>query len=232
MAKLGRRTKAIRAAVADKSGLSVEEAVRLIKGNATAKFDETIEIAMNLGVDTRHADQMVRGVVGLPNGTGKNVRVAVFARDLKAEEAKAAGADIVGAEDLMQTVQGGVIEFDRCIATPDMMPVVGRLGKVLGPRNLMPNPRVGTVTMEVADAVKAAKGGEVQFKAEKGGVVHAGVGKASFDADKLVENVLAFISAVAKAKPTGAKGAYMKKISLSSTMGAGVSIDVANASEQ
>ena len=232
MAKLGRRTKAIRAAVADKSGLSVEEAVRLIKGNATAKFDETIEIAMNLGVDTRHADQMVRGVVGLPNGTGKNVRVAVFARDSKAEEAKAAGADIVGAEDLMQTVQGGVIEFDRCIATPDMMPVVGRLGKVLGPRNLMPNPRVGTVTMEVADAVKAAKGGEVQFKAEKGGVVHAGVGKASFDADKLVENVLAFISAVAKAKPTGAKGAYMKKISLSSTMGAGVSIDVANASEQ
>ena len=232
MANLGKRTKAIRAAVADKSDLSVEEAVSLIKGNATAKFDETIEIAMNLGVDTRHADQMVRGVVGLPNGTGKNVRVAVFARDAKAEEAKAAGADIVGAEDLMQTVQGGVIEFDRCVATPDMMPVVGRLGKVLGPRNLMPNPKVGTVTMEVADAVKAAKGGEVQFKAEKGGVVHAGVGKASFDADKLVENVRAFISAVAKAKPTGAKGAYMKKISLSSTMGAGVSIDIANASEQ
>ena len=232
MVKIGKRTKAIRAAVADKSGLSVEEAVSLIKGNATAKFDETIEIAMNLGVDTRHADQMVRGVVGLPYGTGKNVRVAVFARDAKAEEAKAAGADIVGAEDLMQTVQGGVIEFDRCIATPDMMPVVGRLGKVLGPRNLMPNPKVGTVTMEVGDAVKAAKGGEVQFKAEKGGVVHAGVGKASFEADKLVENVRAFISAVAKAKPTGAKGAYMKKISLSSTMGAGVSIDVANASEQ
>ena len=232
MAKLGKRTKAIRAAVADKLNLSVEEAVSLIKGNATAKFDETIEISMNLGVDTRHADQMVRGVVGLPNGTGKNVRVAVFARDAKAEEAKAAGADIVGAEDLMQTVQGGVIEFDRCIATPDMMPVVGRLGKVLGPRNLMPNPRVGTVTMEVADAVKAAKGGEVQFKAEKGGVVHAGVGKASFDADKLVENVRAFISAVVKAKPPGAKGAYLKKISLSSTMGAGVSIDVANASAQ
>lgn len=232
MAKLGKRTKAIRAAVVDESDLSVEKAVSLIKSNATAKFDETIEIAMNLGVDTRHADQMVRGVVGLPNGTGKNVRVAVFARDAKAEEAKAAGADIVGAEDLMQTVQGGVIEFDRCIATPDMMPVVGRLGKVLGPRNLMPNPRVGTVTMEVADAVKAAKGGEVQFKAEKGGVVHAGVGKASFDADKLVENVRAFISAVAKAKPTGAKGAYMKKITLSSTMGAGVSIDVATASEQ
>ena len=231
MAKLGKRTRAIRAAVADKSVLSVEEAVSLIKGNSTAKFDETIEIAFNLGVDTRHADQMVRGVVGLPNGTGKNVRVAVFARDAKAEEAKAAGADIVGAEDLMQTVQGGVIEFDRCIATPDMMPVVGRLGKVLGPRNLMPNPKVGTVTMEVAVAVKAAKGGEVQFKAEKGGVVHAGVGKASFDADKLVENVRAFISAVAKAKPTGAKGTYMKKISLSSTMGAGVTIDVASASE-
>ena len=232
MTKIGKRTKAIHAAVQDKSNLSVEEAVNLIKGNATAKFDETIEIAMNLGVDTRHADQMVRGVVGLPNGTGRNVRVAVFAREAKAEEAKAAGADIVGAEDLMQTVQSGVIEFDRCIATPDMMPVVGRLGKVLGPRNLMPNPKVGTVTIEVADAVKAAKGGEVQFKAEKGGVVHAGVGKASFDADKLVENVRAFISAVAKAKPTGAKGAYMKKISLSSTMGAGVSIDVANASEQ
>ena len=232
MAKLGKRTRAIRAAVADKSVLSVEEAVSLIKGNSTAKFDETIEIAFNLGVDTRHADQMVRGVVGLPNGTGKNLRIAVFARDTKAEEAKAAGADIVGAEDLMQTVQAGTIEFDRCIATPDMMPVVGRLGKVLGPRNLMPNPKVGTVTMAVADAVKAAKGGEVQFKAEKGGVVHAGVGKASFDADKLIENVRAFIAAVAKAKPTGAKGAYMKKISLSSTMGAGVSIDITNASEQ
>ena len=231
MAKPGKRTRAIRDAVAEKSDLSIQEAVSLIKGNSNAKFDETIEIALNLGVDTRHADQMVRGVVGLPNGTGKNVRVAVFARDAKAEEAKAAGADIVGAEDLMQTVQGGVIEFDRCIATPDMMPVVGRLGKVLGPRNLMPNPKVGTVTTEVAVAVKAAKGGEVQFKAEKGGVVHAGVGKASFDADKLVENVRAFISAVAKAKPTGAKGTYMKKISLSSTMGAGVSIDVASASE-
>ncbi len=232
MTKLGKRSRAIRAAVADKVGLSVEEAVNLIKDNATAKFDETIEIAMSLGVDTRHADQMVRGVVGLPFGTGKNVRVAVFARDVKAEEAKSAGADIVGAEDLMQTVQGGTIEFDRCIATPDMMPVVGRLGKVLGPRNLMPNPKVGTVTMDVAEAVKAAKGGEVQFRAEKGGVVHAGVGKASFEADKIVENVRAFISAVAKAKPTGAKGTYMKKISLSSTMGAGVSIDLANASEQ
>jgi len=232
MAKLGKRTKAIRAAMAGKDSLTVEDAVSLIKTNATAKFDETIEIAMNLGVDTRHADQMVRGVVGLPNGTGKDVRVAVFARDAKADEAKAAGADIVGAEDLMQIVQGGKIEFDRCIATPDMMPIVGRLGKVLGPRNLMPNPKVGTVTMDVAEAVKAAKGGEVQFKAEKGGVVHAGVGKASFDADKLVQNIRAFVSAVAKAKPTGAKGAYLKKISLSSTMGAGVSVDVANASEQ
>lgn len=232
MAKFGKRTKAIRAAMAGKDSLTVEDAVSLIKANATAKFDETIEIAMNLGVDTRHADQMVRGVVGLPNGTGKDVRVAVFARDAKADEAKAAGADIVGAEDLMQIVQGGKIEFDRCIATPDMMPIVGRLGKVLGPRNLMPNPKVGTVTMDVAEAVKAAKGGEVQFKAEKGGVVHAGVGKASFDADKLVQNIRAFVSAVAKAKPTGAKGAYLKKISLSSTMGAGVSVDVANASEQ
>ena len=232
MAQLGKRTKAIRAAMAGKDSLTVEDAVSLIKANATAKFDETIEIAMNLGVDTRHADQMVRGVVGLPNGTGKDVRVAVFARDAKADEAKAAGADIVGAEDLMQIVQGGKIEFDRCIATPDMMPIVGRLGKVLGPRNLMPNPKVGTVTMDVAEAVKAAKGGEVQFKAEKGGVVHAGVGKASFDADKLVQNIRAFVSAVAKAKPTGAKGAYLKKISLSSTMGAGVSVDVANVSEQ
>ena len=232
MAKFGKRTKAIRAAMAGKDSLTVEDAVSLLKANATAKFDETIEIAMNLGVDTRHAHQMLRGVVGLPNGTGKNVRVAVFARDAKADEAKAAGAEIVGAEDLMQIVQGGKIEFDRCIATPDMMPIVGRLGKVLGPRNLMPNPKVGTVTMDVAEAVKAAKGGEVQFKAEKGGVVHAGVGKASFDADKLVQNIRAFVSAVAKAKPTGAKGAYMKKISLSSTMGAGVSVDVANASEQ
>jgi len=231
MAKLGKRTRAAREAFAGKDNLSVEDAVALVKGNASAKFDETVEISMNLGVDPRHADQMVRGVVGLPNGTGKDVRVAVFARGPKAEEAQAAGADIVGAEDLMETVQGGTIEFDRCIATPDMMPVVGRLGKVLGPRNLMPNPKVGTVTMDVADAVKAAKGGEVQFKAEKAGVVHAGVGKASFDEGKLVENVRAFISAVQKAKPTGAKGAYVQKISLSSTMGPGVSIDVANAAE-
>ncbi|WP_170350965.1 MULTISPECIES: 50S ribosomal protein L1 [Ruegeria] len=229
MAKLGKRTRAAREAVAGKENLSVEEAVSLVKGNATSKFDETIEIALNLGVDTRHADQMVRGVVGLPNGTGKAMRVAVFARGPKADEAKEAGADIIGAEDLMETIQGGTIEFDRCIATPDMMPIVGRLGKVLGPRNLMPNPKVGTVTMDVKAAVEAAKGGEVQFKAEKGGVVHAGVGKASFDEAKLVENVRAFISAVAKAKPSGAKGTYMKKIALSSTMGPGVTLDVAAA---
>ncbi|MEM6311827.1 MAG: 50S ribosomal protein L1 [Pseudomonadota bacterium] len=229
MAKLGKRTTAAREAFAGKENLTVEDAVALVKSNATAKFDETVEIAVQLGVDPRHADQMVRGVVGLPNGTGKDVRVAVFARGPKAEEAQAAGADIVGAEDLMETVQGGTIEFDRCIATPDMMPIVGRLGKVLGPRNLMPNPKVGTVTMDVADAVKNAKGGEVQFKVEKAGVVHAGVGKASFDEAKLVENVRAFMSAVAKAKPAGAKGAYMKKISLSSTMGPGVTLDVDNA---
>ncbi len=232
MAKFGKRMRAVRQAADGKVDLSVEEAVALVKANANAKFDETIEIAVNLGVDTRHADQMVRGVIGLPNGTGKSVRVAVFARDAKADEAKVAGADIVGAEDLMEIVQGGKIEFDRCIATPDMMPVVGRLGKVLGPRNLMPNPKVGTVTMDVVAAVKAAKGGEVQFKAEKGGVVHAGVGKASFDEAKLVENIKAFVEAVAKAKPSGAKGAYMKKIALSSTMGAGVTIDVGAASQR
>ena len=226
MAKLGKRTRAAREAFAGKENLTVEEAVALVKANATTKFDETVEIALNLGVDTRHADQMVRGVVGLPNGTGKAMRVAVFARGPKADEAKEAGADIVGAEDLMESIQAGNLDFDRCIATPDMMPIVGRLGKVLGPRNLMPNPKVGTVTMDVKAAVEAAKGGEVQFKAEKGGVVHAGVGKASFDEAKLVENVRAFISAVAKAKPSGAKGAYMKKIALSSTMGPGVTVDV------
>ncbi|WP_417728924.1 50S ribosomal protein L1 [Roseovarius sp.] len=229
MAKLGKRTRALREAFDGKDNLSVEDAIALIKGCATAKFDETVEISMNLGVDPRHADQMVRGVVGLPNGTGKTVRVAVFARGAKADEAQAAGADIVGAEDLMETVQSGKIEFDRCIATPDMMPVVGRLGKVLGPRNLMPNPKVGTVTMDVAQAVKDAKGGQVQFKAEKAGVVHAGIGKASFDAAKLAENVRAFVSAVQRAKPAGAKGTYVKKISLSSTMGAGVSVDVNSA---
>ena len=229
MAKLGKRTRAAREAFAGKEELTVEEAVALVKANATAKFDETFEVAMNLGVDPRHADQMVRGVVSLPNGTGKTVRVAVFARGPKAEEAQAAGADIVGAEDLMETVQSGKIEFDRCIATPDMMPIVGRLGKVLGPRNLMPNPKVGTVTMDVAQAVANAKGGEVQFKVEKAGVIHAGIGKASFDEGKLVENLRAFVDAVAKAKPAGAKGAYMKKIAISSTMGPGVSVDVSNA---
>ncbi|WP_270726356.1 50S ribosomal protein L1 [Shimia sp. Alg240-R146] len=232
MAKLGKRTAAAREAFAGKDNVTVEEAVALVKGNATAKFDETVEIAVQLGVDPRHADQMVRGVVGLPNGTGKTVRVAVFARGPKAEEAQAAGADIVGAEDLMEVVQGGTIDFDRCIATPDMMPVVGRLGKVLGPRNLMPNPKVGTVTMDVKAAVEAAKGGEVQFKVEKAGVVHAGVGKASFDEGKLVENVKAFMDAVLKAKPAGAKGAYVKKIALSSTMGPGVTIDIDNAAAQ
>ncbi len=229
MAKLGKRTRTAREAFAGKTDLSVEEAVALIKANASAKFDETVEIAMNLGVDPRHADQMVRGVVGLPNGTGKDVRVAVFARGAKADEAKAAGADIVGAEDLMEIIQGGKIDFDRCIATPDMMPVVGRLGKVLGPRNLMPNPKVGTVTMDVAQAVKNAKGGEVQFKAEKAGVIHAGVGKVSFDDGKLAENIRAFVGAVARARPTGAKGTYMKKVSLSSTMGPGVSVSVDSA---
>ncbi len=232
MTKIGKRTRAAREAFDGKDNLSVQEAVALIKSNANAKFDETVEIALNLGVDPRHADQMVRGVVGLPNGTGKDVRVAVFARGAKADEAKEAGADIVGAEDLMETIQGGEINFDRCIATPDMMPIVGRLGKVLGPRNLMPNPKVGTVTMDVGEAVKNAKGGEVQFKAEKAGVVHAGVGKVSFDEGKLVENIRAFIGAVARAKPTGAKGTYMKKIALSSTMGPGVSVDVAEATAE
>jgi len=232
MAKTGKRTAAAREAFAGKSDVTVEEAVALVKANASAKFDETLEIAMNLGVDPRHADQMVRGVVGLPNGTGKTVRVAVFARGPKADEATAAGADIVGAEDLMETIQSGKIEFDRCIATPDMMPIVGRLGKILGPRNLMPNPRVGTVTMEVGDAVKNAKGGEVQFKVEKAGVIHAGIGKASFDEAKLAENVRAFVSAVAKAKPAGAKGAYIQKIALSSTMGPGVSVNIDSANAE
>ena len=224
MAKIGKRTKAARGAVAGKHNVSVQEAVELVKANAKAKFDETVEIAMNLGVDPRHADQMVRGVVSLPNGTGKAVRVAVFARGPKAEEAQAAGADIVGAEDLMETIQGGQIDFDRCIATPDMMPIVGRLGKVLGPRNLMPNPKVGTVTMDVTQAVKDAKGGQVQFRAEKAGVVHGPVGKASFEAAKLRENVLAFVDAVSKAKPAGAKGSYLRKISLTSTMGPSVTV--------
>ncbi len=228
MAKIAKRTQAARALFDGKENLSVEDAVKLIKQAASAKFDETLEIAMNLGVDPRHADQMVRGVVTLPNGTGKTVRVAVFARGPKADEAKAAGADIVGAEDLMETIQSGKIEFDRCIATPDMMPLVGRLGKILGPRNLMPNPKVGTVTMDVKAAIEAAKGGEVQFKVEKAGVIHAGIGKVSFDEAKLAENVRAFVDAVSRAKPSGAKGAYLKKVSLSSTMGPGVSVDLAS----
>jgi large subunit ribosomal protein L1 len=229
MAKLGKRSAAAQKAFEGKALMAVEEAVALIKSAASAKFDETLEIAMNLGVDPRHADQMVRGVVSLPNGTGKTVRVAVFARGAKADEAKAAGADIVGAEDLMETIQQGKIEFDRCIATPDMMPLVGRLGKILGPRNLMPNPKVGTVTMDVKTAVEAAKGGEVQFKVEKAGVIHAGIGKISFSNDKLAENVRAFVEAVSRARPTGAKGAYLKKVSLASTMGPGVSLDLASA---
>ena len=229
MAKLGKRTRAAREAFAGKADMTVEAAVALVKSAASAKFDETVEIAMNLGVDPRHADQMVRGVVTLPNGTGKTVRVAVFARGPKADEAKAAGADIVGAEDLMETIQSGKIEFDRCIATPDMMPLVGRLGKILGPRNLMPNPKVGTVTMDVKSAVEAAKGGEVQFKVEKAGVIHAGVGKVSFGEGQLAENIRAFVDAVTRAKPAGAKGAYVQKVSVSSTMGPGVNLDLASA---
>jgi large subunit ribosomal protein L1 len=229
MGKIAKRLQSARAAFDGKADISVEEAVSLIKANATAKFDETIEIAMNLGVDPRHADQMVRGTVNLPNGTGKTVRVAVFARGPKADEAKAAGADVVGAEDLMESIMGGKIDFDRCIATPDMMPIVGRLGKILGPRNLMPNPKIGTVTMDVKDAVEAAKGGQVQFKVEKAGVIHAGIGKVSFDEAKLAENVRAFVDAVSKAKPAGAKGSYLKRISLSSTMGPGVSISLDSA---
>ena len=229
MTKIAKRIAKANEGFAGKANITVEDAVKLIKGAASAKFDETLEIAMNLGVDPRHADQMVRGVVQLPNGTGKTVRVAVFARGAKADEAKAAGADIVGAEDLMETIQSGKIEFDRCIATPDLMPLVGRLGKILGPRNLMPNPKVGTVTMDVKTAVEAAKGGEVQFKVEKAGVIHAGIGKVSFTEDKLAQNIRAFVDAVSKAKPTGAKGTYLKKVSLSSTMGPGVSVDISSA---
>ena len=202
------------------------EAIRLVKANARAKFDETVEIAMNLGIDPRHADQMVRGLVSLPNGTGKVVRVAVFARGPKAEEAQAAGADVVGAEDLAEKVQAGEINFDRCIATPDMMSVVGRLGKILGPRGLMPNPRLGTVTQDVRGAVQAAKAGQVEFRAEKAGIVHAGVGKASFPDDKLEENIRAFADAIQKAKPSGAKGTYVQRVSLSSSMGPGVRVDI------
>jgi large subunit ribosomal protein L1 len=227
MGKIAKRIAKSREGLDRNQLYAVAEAVKLIKGRATAKFDETVEIAMNLGVDPRHADQMVRGVVSLPNGTGRSVRVAVFAKDAKADEARKAGADVVGAEDLVETVQKGEINFDRCIATPDMMPLVGRLGKVLGPRGMMPNPKVGTVTADVAAAVKAAKGGAVEFRVEKAGIVHAGVGKVSFDENALVENVKAFADAVIKAKPTGAKGNYLKKVALSSTMGPGLKIDPA-----
>lgn len=228
MAKIAKRLKKIREGVDANKLYTLAEAVGMVKERAVAKFDETIEISMNLGVDPRYADQMVRGVVNLPSGTGRNVRVAVFARGDKAEEAKAAGADIVGAEDLFEIVNGGTIEFDRCIATPDMMPLVGRLGKVLGPRSLMPNPKVGTVTPDVAAAVKASKGGAVEFRVEKAGIVHAGVGKASFSVQQIVDNVKAFADAVLKAKPSGAKGDYLKRVSLSSTMGVGVKVDIAS----
>jgi large subunit ribosomal protein L1 len=230
MPKIAKRIQKISEGVDPNKSYALVEAIKMVKDRAVAKFDETIEIAMNLGVDPRHADQMVRGVVNLPNGTGKNVRVAVFARGAKADEAKAAGADIVGAEDLLDIVMGGKIEFDRCIATPDMMPLVGRLGKVLGPRGMMPNPKVGTVTVDVAGAVKASKGGAVEFRVEKAGIVHAGVGKASFGADALEANIKAFADAVIRAKPAGAKGNYLKKIAISSTQGAGVKVDPATIS--
>ncbi len=225
MAKLAKRTQKIREGIDAEKLYELSDAVTLVKERATAKFDETIEVAMNLGVDPRHADQMVRGVVNLPNGTGRSVKVAVFARDAKADEAKAAGADIVGAEDLVEIVQSGQIEFDRCIATPDMMPLVGRLGKVLGPRGMMPNPKVGTVTNDIKEAVSASKGGAVEFRVEKAGIVHAGVGKASFEPKAIEENIRAFTDAVSKAKPSGAKGNYIKRVAISSTMGAGVKVD-------
>ena len=227
MAKIAKRVTKSREGIDRNKAYGLSEAVKMLKDRASAKFDETIEIAMNLGVDPRHADQMVRGVVNLPNGTGRNVRVAVFARGDKADEARAAGADIVGAEDLVEIVQKGTIDFDRCIATPDMMPLVGRLGKVLGPRGTMPNPKVGTVTPDVAAAVKASKGGAVEFRVEKAGIVHAGVGKVSFDAKAIEENIRAFTDAVTRAKPAGAKGNYVKKVSLTSTMGPGLKLDVA-----
>ncbi len=229
MASKGKRSRAIEQAVDRTKTYSIDEAVRIVKANARAKFDETIEIAMNLGVDPKYADQQVRSVVNLPAGTGKTIRVAVFAKDKKAEEALAAGADIVGAEDLFEKVSGGFMDFDRVIATPDMMGLVGRLGKVLGPRGLMPNPKVGTVTPNVTQAIKDAKGGAVEFKVEKAGIVHAGVGKASFADADIARNVQAFISAVVKARPSGAKGTFVRKVTLSSTMGAGVTIDLAEA---
>ena len=230
MTKLTKKAKVLAAAVDREKLYGVDEAIGLARANATSKFDETIEVALNLGVDPRHADQMVRGVVTLPKGTGKTVRVGVFARGAKADEAREAGADVVGAEDLMQTIQEGTIEFDRCIATPDMMGIVGRLGKVLGPKGLMPNPKLGTVTMNVAEAVKAAKGGQVEYRVEKAGIIHSGIGKASFPAEDLRANFDALVDAVVKAKPSGAKGKYLKKIAVSSSMGAGIKVDVAEVS--
>jgi large subunit ribosomal protein L1 len=228
MAHSGKRIVKARESVERTKLYKLDEAVKLVKARATAKFDETVELALNLGVDPKHADQMVRGVVNLPNGTGRVLRVAVFARGAKADEAKAAGADVVGAEDLVATVNAGEINFDRCIATPDMMPLVGRLGKVLGPRGLMPNPKVGTVTMDVTAAVKASKGGAVEFRVEKAGIIQGSVGKASFGEDQLAQNIRAFVDAVAKAKPTGSKGTYLQRAAISSTMGPGVKLDLAS----
>lgn len=225
MASAGKRITKAREGIDRTKLYSLEDAIKLVKSRASAKFDETIEVAMNLGVDPRHADQMVRGVCQLPNGSGRDVRVAVFARDAKADEAKAAGADIVGAEDLVDAILAGKVDFDRCISTPDLMPLVGRLGKVLGPRGLMPNPKVGTVTPDVAGAVKAAKGGAVEFRVEKAGIVHAGVGKASFTEEAIAQNIRAFADAVQKAKPTGAKGTYIQRVAITSTMGPGVKIE-------
>ena len=230
MAQQGKRLKAAYTGIDREKTYALDEAVKLARGAAKAKFDETIEISMNLGIDPRHADQMVRGVVGLPHGTGKTVRIGVFARGAKADEARAAGADVVGADDLAAMVQEGKIEFDRCIATPDMMGLVGRLGKVLGPRGLMPNPKLGTVTMDVKGAVTAAKAGQVEFRAEKAGSVHAGIGKASFAEAQLVENARAFVEAIQRARPTGAKGTYVRKVAVSSTMGPGVKVDVTSLS--
>src|ERR1700733_13627336 len=227
MAKIGKRLKAINTGFDHSKAYPLPEAIKLVKQNAKAKFDETVEMSMNLGIDPRHADQMVRGLISLPNGTGKTVRVGVFARGPKAEEALAAGADVVGAEDLAEKIQAGEIAFDRCIATPDMMALVGRLGKILGPRGLMPNPKLGTVTMDVKGAVTAAKAGQVEFRAEKAGIIHAGIGKASFDEQKLLENIRALADAVTRAKPAGAKGTYLKKVALSTTMGPGIHVDVA-----
>jgi large subunit ribosomal protein L1 len=229
MAHVGKKITKAREGIDRNKLYKLDEAVKMVKARASAKFDETIEIAINLGVDPRHADQMVRGVVSLPNGTGKTVRVAVFAKDAKADEARKAGADIVGAEDLMEQIQAGKIDFDRCIATPDMMPLVGRLGKILGPRNLMPNPKVGTVTPDVAGAVKAAKGGAVEYRVEKAGILHAGVGKVSFSDEALLQNIKAFTDAVQKSKPAGAKGTYVKRVAVSSTMGPGVHVEPASA---